>query len=124
MTDDPGNGAHQGSPLPDYAASQKVSTVPETFYFPIFAFVHRSLTVPSPCVQRALSVRSSFTDLRSVSPFARVHLSQSVRHSLTFVHLSFTKRSSFIQRSVFIVIWNSEVERSISRSWNEVMIKR
>ncbi|XP_078329386.1 uncharacterized protein LOC144624054 [Crassostrea virginica] len=29
VTDDPGNGAHQGSPLPDYAASQKDAVTDE-----------------------------------------------------------------------------------------------
>ena len=42
--------------------------VPEMFYFRIFAFVQRSPTVRSQRVQRALSLRSSVTALRS--PFA------------------------------------------------------
>ena len=67
----------------------------------------RSFTVRSPSVHRELIVRSSFTVLRSAFT---VHKAFSVRSP--FVHLSFTKRSSFIQRSVFIVIRNSEVERS------------
>ena len=71
-------------------------TVPETFYFPIFAFVHRSLTVRSPCVQRALIVRSSFTVLRSAftvrsrSPFTK---------RSAFAHRSFTYRSQSVHRS-------------------------
>ena len=70
-------------------------TVPETFYFPIFAFVHCSLTVRSPCVHRAFIVHSfAFT----------VHCS-----------LAFTIHKAFIQRSVFIVIRNSEIE-SLERS--------
>ena len=73
-----------------------IGTVPETFYFPIFAFVHRSLTVRSPCVQRALIVRSSFTVLRSAftvrsrSPFTK---------RSAFAHRSFTYRSQSVHRS-------------------------
>ena len=83
----------------------------------------RSFTVRSPSVHRAFSVRSSCAHRAFiVHSFAfTVHKAFSVRSP--FIHLSFTKRSSFIQRSVFIVIRNSEVERSISRSWNEMMIK-
>ena len=65
-------------------------TVPETFYFPIFAFVYRSLTVRSPCVQRALIVRSSFTVL--CSPFT-------VRLRSPFAHRAFTYRSHSFHRS-------------------------
>ena len=72
-------------------------TVPETFYFPIFAFVHRSLTVRSPCIQRALIVRSSFTVLRSAftvrsrSPFTKRSLT--VRSPM--VHKAFIFHSAF-----------------------------
>ena len=92
-------------------------TVPETFYFPIFAFAHRSLTVRSPSVHRAFIVRSSFA-LRSQfcvhrSAFARVHRSQSVHRSLIVcsatVHKTFIVRSSFTKRSA-IFIRNSGVK--------------
>ena len=76
-------------------------------------FAYRPFTLRSACAHRAFIIHS----------FAfSVHKASNVRSP--FVHLSFTKRSALIQRSVFIVIRNSEVERSISRSWNEVMIKR
>ena len=103
-------------------------TVPVTFYFTIFAFVHCSLTIRSPSVHRAFSVRSSCVHLSQFcvhgSPFTRVHVNKSFTVRSPCVNLSLTKLSSFIQRSVSIVIRNSEVERSISRSWNEIMIKR
>ena len=78
-------------------------TVPETFYFPIFWFVNRRLTVPSQCIQRAFSVhspcvhRSQFCVHRS--PLACIHCSQNVHLSLTMclptVHKSFTVHSAF-----------------------------
>ena len=84
-------------------------------------FAHCPFTVRSACAYRAFIVHSFAFSLHCSLAFT-VHKAFSVRSP--FVHLSFTKHSSFIQRSVFIVIRNSEVERSISRSWNEVMIKR
>ena len=80
---------------------------PETFYFPIFAFAYRSLTVRSLSVNRAFSVRSPFTHR-----LLTVHNSAfTVQRALAFtlhkefivrspwVHLSFTNRSSFAHRS-------------------------
>ena len=82
-------------------------------------FAHRPFTVRSACAHRAFIVHSfAFSVHRSLA--FTVHKAFSVRSP--FVHLSFTKRSSFIQRSVFIVIRNSEVERSISRSWKIYLI--
>ena len=110
-------------------------TVPETFYFPIFAFAHHSLTVRSPSVHRPFSVRSPFTHTSLTMRSACVH------HSLTFhnsaftvqralaftvhkafivrspcVQLSFTKRSSFSKRSA-IFMRNSNVKGSFLKQW-------
>ena len=82
--------------LQNKPSSLEVYTVPETFYFPIFAFVHRSLTVRLPCVQRALIVRSSFTVLRS--PFTVRSRSPFTKRS-AFAHRSFTYRSQSVHRS-------------------------
>lgn len=57
----------------------KFHTVPETLYFPIFSFAHRSFTVRSLCVHR-----SQFCALRS-APFAII------------VHKAFTLRSHCVQ---------------------------
>ena len=109
-------------------------TVPETFYFPIFAFAHRSLTVRSPSVHRPFSVRSPFTHtsltMRSAcvhhsltvhrSACAGVHCSQSVHRSLTvlsvIVHKTFIVRSSFLKRSA-IFIQNFNVKGSFLNQW-------
>ena len=78
-------------------------------------FAHRPFTVRLAGVHRVFIVHSFLF---------------SVQRSLAFtVHKEFTVRSScvhfsFIQHTVSIVIRNSEVEISISRSWNEMIIKR
>ena len=84
-------------------------------------FAHRPFTVHSACAHPALVVPSFAFSVHCSLAFT-VHKAFTVRSPS--VHLSFTKRSSFIQRSVSIVIRNSEVERSVSRSWNEIVIKR
>lgn len=68
-----------------------ISTVPDTFYFPIFAFFQHSFTIFSACVQHALSVRSSFLVLHS--SFALVQRSQSVQRSLNRAYTYRSHRS-------------------------------
>ena len=76
------------------------------FYFPIFAFAHRSLTVRSPPVHHAFSVCSSFT-VRSQFTVLRSPFSVRLRSSLTkrssFAHLAFTKSLWFANRSLSVL---------------------
>ena len=80
-------------------------TVPG-FYFPIFAFAHRSLNVRStsvqrafivrtPCVHRLFNVCSLFTVLRS--PFSVRSHSLITNHS-SFIHCAFSYRSQNVNR--------------------------
>ena len=74
-------------------------TVPETFYFPIFWFVKRRLTVPSQCIQRAFSMRSSFTVLCSAFT---ISLHSLFTKCSPFAHHVFTYRSQIVHRSFSI----------------------
>ena len=93
-------------------------TVPEIFYFPIFAFAHRSLIVCSLSVHHSLTVHNfTFTVQRAL---AFTSCSQSVHRSLTvlsvIVHKTFIVRSSFLKRSA-IFIRNSKVKGWFLKQW-------
>ena len=88
-------------------------TVPEIFYFPIFAFAHRSLIVCSLSVHHSLTVHNfAFTVQRALA--FTVHKAFIVRSPC--FQLSFTKRSSFLKRSA-IFIRNFNVKGSFLNQW-------
>ena len=65
-----------------------ILTVPETFYFPLFPFVHHALSLPS-----GLVLRSAFS-ARSHSPF--------IKRS-AFAHRTFICRSKSVNRSLRVL---------------------